>query len=148
MKPELIHEFISPSVFDEINQTTGWLNLDLPRDEAFMSEDRLRYSYTADRFYDSTPFTPIVSDILGLLNVTTKSDYDVCFLNRYNSANDFLGWHADDSPEMDQDHPICTISLGSEREIWIKEIGTSGEVPPENRFKLPSGSCFIMPAGF
>jgi len=25
---------------------------------------------------------------------------DVCFLNRYLDARDWLGWHADDSPEM------------------------------------------------
>ena len=36
--------------------------------------------------------------------------YNVCFLNRYDDQRNHLGWHADDSPEMDHDHPIAVVS--------------------------------------
>jgi alkylated DNA repair dioxygenase AlkB len=45
---------------------------------------------------------------------------DVCFLNRYLNQSNALGWHADDSPEMDDERSIAVVSLGAEREIWFR----------------------------
>jgi alkylated DNA repair dioxygenase AlkB len=57
---------------------------------------------------------------------------DVCFLNGYKDGHDQLGWHSDDSPEMDDERPIVTVSLGAEREIWFRKI-------PPNRDKIDVG---------
>ena len=77
-----------------------------------------------------------------------NSEYDVCFLNRYDNQRNHLGWHSDDSPEMDMNHPIAVVSIGAIREIWIKPREFKGEIPLSNRYPLASGSLFIMPAGF
>ena len=71
--------------------------------------------------------------------------FEVCFLNGYENQQDHLGWHADDSPEMDDSRPIAIISLGVEREIWFRPQDDRQDVA---RIKLAHGSLCLMPPGF
>lgn len=155
LKPEYI-----PNVF--INHETivrllelPWLSVTEARREYFMSDEPRSYTYgkgAGERSYDSAPFADPVIGIQMALNMprygSRSLDYNVCFLNRYDTQKNHLGWHADDSPFMDPYHPIAVVSFGCEREIWWKLQAESGVVPPENRQRLGNGSVFIMPAGF
>lgn len=142
-----------PHIFDMTFQhllDLPWLELTTVRKEYFMSDKPRSYAYkTHDglRSYDSVPFTNAIQRWLLFLN-EPGVNYNVCFLNRYDTDRNHLGWHADDSPEMDHDHPIAVVSFGSEREIWWKPKEHKGEIPPEWRQKLEHGSLFVMPAGF
>lgn len=127
-----------------------WLTVTEARKEYFMSDVPRSYAYkTYDgtRDYRSSPFVERVERLRLYLN-GPGLNYNVCFLNRYDTQHNQLGWHADDSPEMDHEHPIAVVSLGAEREIWWKEKAFKGEVPPENRRRLAHGSLFVMPPGF
>jgi alkylated DNA repair dioxygenase AlkB len=66
------------------------------------------------------PYHPLVLAIRKDLEQVCGCVLDVCFLNRYLNQSDHLGWHADDSPEMDDARPVVTVSLGAEREIWFR----------------------------
>lgn len=133
-----------------------WLEATPARKEYFMSDKPRSYAYkTFDgpREYHSNPYTPQVEGLRRMLNKAVSvqgivGDFNVCFLNRYDEQKHHLGWHADDSPEMDHDHPIAVVSFGAEREIWWKPKDHKGEIPPEWRQKLGHGSMFFMPAGF
>ncbi len=135
-----------------------WLEVTPARKEFFMSDRPRSYAYkTYDgmRDYHSNPFTHkveairLTNNLLGIGQVPRRAaEYNVCFLNRYDDQRNHLGWHADDSPEMDHDHPIAVVSLGAEREFWWKPKSHKGEIPPEWRQKLAHGSVFVMPAGF
>lgn len=127
-----------------------WLEVTPARKEFFMSDKPRTYAYkTFDglRHYSSTSFAEVVERYRLFLNVPGVN-YNVCFLNRYDDDRNHLGWHADDSPEMDHDHPIAVVSFGAEREIWWKPKTHKGTVPPEWRQLLGHGSIFTMPAGF
>ena len=70
---------------------------------------------------------------------------EVCFANRYLNQRDQLGWHADDSPEMDDERPIAVVSLGVEREIWFRQQHHSLG-PTVEKLKLEHGSlCLMLP---
>lgn len=134
-----------------LSKEVSWLNEDTPRDECFMSKHCIEYTYGRGqgvRTYKSVPFHPIVYAAMLKLNKHFDTQYNVCFLNKYQDQKNHLGWHSDDSPEIDSQHPIAVVSLGAEREIWWREIGAKGEVPSENKQLLQSGSLFVMPAGF
>jgi alkylated DNA repair dioxygenase AlkB len=131
--------------------TLDWLKVTDARLEYFMSDVPRSYVYgkgAGQREYFSSPFSATVADILSLLNARKGCDYNVCFLNRYDHQKHQLGWHADDSPTMDRDHPIAVVSFGAEREIWWRKNGEAGVVPAENRRRLGHGSLFVMPARF
>ena len=149
MKPEYITKIMPyDDLFRYIDESTDWINVGAPRDECFMSLTPLNYSYRQNVSYESIEMTPIVNSIMVLLNNVTNSEYDICFLNKYIDETKFLGWHSDDSPNMDKNHPIASVSFGASREIWIKAIGDKGDIPNENKFLLENNSVFIMPALF
>ena len=128
-----------------------WLEATEARREFFMATEPIEYKYGKginERSYIAAPFSEEVTLIRDELNIGFGTNYNVCFLNRYDTQKNQLGWHADDSPSMDLSHPIAVVSFGAEREIWWKEQSYKGEIPPENRRRLQSGSLFIMPLGF
>jgi alkylated DNA repair dioxygenase AlkB len=136
-----------------LNRLLGleWLSVTDARLEYFMASKPLSYTYGKApyaREYNSREYTPEVLLIQDQLNAELGSKFNVCFLNRYNTPKHQLGWHADDSPTMDRDHPIAVVSFGAEREIWWKLQDAKGEVPPDQRQELEHGSLFVMPAGF
>jgi alkylated DNA repair dioxygenase AlkB len=127
-----------------------WLEVTEARKEYFMSHEPRSYTYGKppnDRTYHSSQYTDQVLLIQDLLN-GTGLDYNVCFLNRYDTQKHQLGWHADDSPTMDRDHPIAVVSFGAQREIWWKPQSEKGVVPPDQRQLLGHGSLFVMPPRF
>lgn len=136
--------------YDTLLIEVPWVNRDAPRDECFMALETLDYTYGEgfERTYTSVPMHDMVLSLMDMINDEFDTEYNICFLNYYKDEKQHLGWHADDSPEMDQTHPIAVISFGAERYIYIKEKDFKGTVPKENQYLLENGSLFVMPAGF
>lgn len=164
-------------LFAGLASTVPWVRRDAtPRMEAFYSTLGKPYTYGSGGF--SRTYTPepemntYINKLLFILGFTVPSSaynlpqlFELCFLNRYLNQSDHLGWHADDSPEIDETRPIAVVSLGVEREIWFKpqrclecnEYQDSDKVVScenhSNNFTvtkqlLNHGSLLIMPAGF
>lgn len=130
-----------------------WAELDwerrekIPRYEYYCNEVGTPYSYGVvayARTYEPKQFHPVILQIKEKLETFTGTKFEVCFLNGYADQSDHLGWHSDNSPEMDDSRPIAIISLGVEREIWFREIGI-GEVA--EKVKLENGSLCLMKPG-
>lgn len=144
----------TPYLFSDINieallDEVPWINRTEARDECFQAGAVMEYTYGSGRgmrTYTSVPYTPSVKRVLDALNAE-GNDYNVCFLNLYADKRQHLGWHADDSPSMDHDHPIAVASFGEARDIWWRRKGTKGVVPDDQRQLLGHGSLFVMPAG-
>ena len=102
-----------------------------PRDEYFVSKFDDPYSYGVEEFR-RTYWPQRWTVQLNLLNRLAESvagcKFDLIFLNRYKDGSDQLGWHADDSPEMDDDRPILIMSFGATRDIWFRENVNPGDV--------------------
>lgn len=151
MKPVYNNCFIDYDAYPRLKTEVSWLEETPVRKESFMSFVPLKYTYGSGRgirTYTSTEFHPLVSSIMNKLNSETSSKYNVCFLNLYLDETNHLGWHSDNSPEMDQSHPISVISFGQSREIWWREFGYKGQIPESHKQLLEPGSLFTMPAGF
>ncbi len=120
-----------------------------PRSEYYINTlGDIPYKYGSGqgvREYLPRPMHPIIKSMLHELKVMTGGvTFDVCFLNRYHNQSDHLGWHADDSPEMDDTRPIAIVSLGVEREIWFRSIANPQDLYKK---KLEHGSLCLMSAG-
>lgn len=167
MKPSYIPSAFSDITLDEVLGSTPWIQVTDARLECFMSETTATYTYGEGRgvrTYVPVPYSLLVERIQRVLNdafqdplvqhrtgearaATDVYAYNVCFLNRYDTASMQLGWHSDDSPGMDHDHPIAVVSFGQPREIWWREKGQTGVIPADQRQLLEHGSIFVMPAG-
>lgn len=148
MNPTYIRNFIGETrrraLLEEL-LLLPWLQIKSARKEFFMSDVPRGYVYDKGGYeYASCVFTPAVADLLPMLD----GEYNVCFLNRYDGQHNALGWHADNSPNVDGGHPIAVVSVGAAREIWWKDADYKGEIPEANKQVLHDGSLFVMPAHF
>lgn len=118
-----------------------------PRREYYANDANVPYVYgrgAGQREYLPQPWHPVMRELQAKLVDLTGAGLEVCFLNGYENQRDHLGWHADDSPEMDDDRPIAIVSLGAEREIWFCPQTDTKSV---DKLKLASGSLCLMAAG-
>lgn len=145
----------APNVFDQAtNLDEIWTSMDwerrpdAPRFERWMNDYDLPYTYgrgDGARTYESNGWNHLCDGIRHILNIAHTASYDCCFVNGYQDGHDSLGWHADDSPEMDHEHPIAVVTFGAEREIWFRRKGQKGETP--YGVLLGNGSALLMRAG-
>jgi alkylated DNA repair dioxygenase AlkB len=91
---------------------------------------------------------PLVLVAMEGLNIKFGTSYNVCVLNYYKDRHQHLGWHADDSPEQDLDHPIAVVAFGATRQIWWKHKSLKGPIPDDQKVDMTPGLLFIMPGGF
>jgi alkylated DNA repair dioxygenase AlkB len=124
------------------------------RREAFYSSVGKDYTYGTGEF--ARTYSPrSMHDDVNLIHLSNKSylayteanfkPFELCFLNRYENEKQQLGWHADDDTAIDHSRPIAVISLGAEREIYVKPIG--GKDSEKEKIRLAHGSLLLMLPG-
>lgn len=157
MTPSLTKSFITTDLFSILRDEVAWVNRSAPRDECFMASEGAPtvYSYgnnndirDALHTYNAVEMHPEVLKVMHKINEEKGTEFNVCVLNYYKDHRQHLGWHADDSPEQDLNHPIGVVTFGAEREIWWKPKSMGGNIPAENKVLLTKGSLFWMPGGF
>lgn len=136
-------------LFKIIDIDLDWTRIDgVPRSEFYCNDTPAPYTYgTGDfaRTYEPKPWPDVLLAIRTLLEDLYECTFDVCFANRYDGPRDHLGWHSDDSPEMDPARPIVTVSFGATRDIRFARIGA-----PKASYEtltLTPGSIAVMHPG-
>lgn len=134
-------------VLDALQEDLSWERREsTPRMEYYINQIPDPYTYGSGRgvrTYQPKPSHPAIEEMLKGLKDLTGYTFEVCFLNRYLNQSDHLGWHADNSPEMDDSRPIAIISLGVEREIWFCPQDDKKNI---TKLLLENGSlCLMMP---
>jgi alkylated DNA repair dioxygenase AlkB len=154
MEPPIkyIPEFVPnpDAVFAALSKDLEWeRRSDAPRCEYYCNDIKEPYVYgrgKGRRLYEVRPWHPAILEIRAKLEETLGTKLEVCFLNRYLDQSDWLGWHADDSPEMDDARPIISVSLGVERDIQVRPKN-SPITTASHTFRLGNGSAFVMLPG-
>lgn len=134
------------AVFDEL-KTLDWQQREAPRKEYYVNDYNVPYTYGSGRgvrTYEPQPLHIAISYIRTKIEAYCDCRFEVCFLNYYVDGKDHLGWHADNSPEMDDARPIVSVSLGAEREIWFRPNDNQKEI---EKLLLENGSACIMAPG-
>jgi alkylated DNA repair dioxygenase AlkB len=122
------------SFFKQLWTELAWIRHDkVPRREYYINKLGVPYNYGTppfDRTYESQPTHPVIEKIREMVEAELEKRFgkkhvmDVCFLNGYEDQSDQIGWHSDDSEEMDDDRAIAIVSLYPdkkfEREIWFR----------------------------
>ncbi len=151
MKPPITYcpGYLTPNYFQDLWEGLPWEQREgAPRRECWMNDYGLPYTYGsgehARTYQPMTEWDELVADIRQFLNDENDNHaFDCCFVNGYEDERQSLGWHADDSPEMDHNHPIAVVSLGAERDIMFREKPNGAS----HRHILGNGSLLLMHAG-
>ena len=145
---------MNPDVlFDMLWTELQWVRRSgVPRREYYCNEFPVPYTYGKDegrRTYQPQPFHSLIRLVQRQLTFETSHHFETCFLNGYEDGKDQLGWHSDDSPEMDDERPIAIVSLypneKHEREIWFRNRpDVPSDVNTVYKMKLANGSLCLM----
>lgn len=135
-------------IFTKLWETLAWERRGgTPRREYYCNDVDVPYTYgkgAGERTYHPSAWTPEILAIKAAVEAKLGCKMEVCFLNGYENSRDHLGWHADDSPEMDDARPIAIVTLGAEREIWFAPAADRSDV---TKVLLGTGSLCVMAAG-
>lgn len=148
---EYVPNFVPPtlnSYYMTLAMDLDWEKRDdAPRKEYYCNDTDTPYTYgrgAGVRTYERKPWKQWILGIRAVLEKQLDYKFDVCFLNMYQDNRDWLGWHSDDSPEMDPARPIVSVSFGQAREIQIRSLADKTNT---YSYLLESCSAFIMNAG-
>lgn len=136
-----------PGNFARLAAELDWESRGAPRAEYFCSDVGADYAYgtgAGRRVYSPRPWHPLIRECQEALQNMMALRFEVCFLNYYRDEREALGWHADDSPEMDDTRPIAVVSFGATRDLHFRRKGqrTSEAIIP-----MSDGDLLMMPAG-
>lgn len=157
MEPTIIRNYVEKNLYPVLETEVEWVNRSSPRDECFMAIESAPkvYSYGNSNehrkdlhTYTAVPMHECVREVMHKLNDEMQTAYNVCVLNFYKDQHQHLGWHADDSPEQDQTHPIAVIAFGASRYFYWKHKSQKGEIPDTQKILMEPGTLIIMPGGF
>lgn len=118
-----------------------------PRREFYANDIDTDYTYgvgAGRRTYKPAAWHKTMLSMRADIEALTGSKFEVCFLNGYEDSRDSLGWHSDNSEEMDDAGPIAIVSLGAAREIWFCPKDDKADV---TKITLASGSLCLMAPG-
>lgn len=160
--PDFIEAQRADQAFDRLWNDLNWeRRSDAPRREFWTNIFGRDYSYGRGaglRTYHSQSIVPDILHIRDRVFANTKVFFEGCFLNGYEDARDWLGWHEDDDPGIDHSKPIAIVTLyggdgvNTPRSIQFRE--KLGEVDGKMTYgptvdqPLEHGSLCLMPAGF
>ncbi len=149
--PDFIPKAAADAEFTRLWNTLDWERREgAPRREFWQNNYDLPYTYGSGngvRTYDAKPWDHGILSIRDALNrggTLGPWALDCCFVNGYENERDALGWHADDSPEMNPAQPVMVISYGAERDIMFRDLETKAIT----KQRLGHGSLLVMPPGF
>ena len=88
--------------------------------------------------------SPLMSQVLNIVNTKQGTNYNSILVNRYSNKNAFLDWHKDDEEEIDDSVPISSLSLGVVRRFQITDCKTKTNRTQFKNFMLKPNSLFCM----
>lgn len=143
------------SLFEELWHGLDWVrHPKVPRREYYVDKLARPYTYgrgAGVRTYQSQTMRGGIEFIWRTLEKFHSRGYefDAVFLNGYEDGSDHLGWHSDDSPEMDDARPIAIVTLGEARDIWFREARKDYTSPTfgHESLTLAHGSLCLMAPG-
>jgi len=144
---EVIEDFYDADPV-ELWNTIEWERRDAPRRECWMTDTNTEYTYgsgNGERTYIPKTWHIVAKNIQTELTSLLGYTLEGCFINGYEDERQHLGWHADDSPEMDDDRAIAVVSYGADRFINFRPRGHKGPAP--HSVLMPSGSLLLMKPG-
>lgn len=111
-----------------------------PRLTCWVADPGCRYRYSGFQ-QEITPWTPELEALRGLLLELLGVRFNSLLLNRYRDGGDRMGWHSDDEPELDDQAPIASLSLGVGRALRFRE--RQGR-EPSFALQLEDGDLLVM----
>ena len=114
-------------------------SISAPRLTSWFSDPMVSYRYSGKKRIGK-PFTPELFQLRQILNARLNVHFNFVLANFYRDGKDYVGWHADDEPDLGSRPLIASISLGESRRFRVRH--NSRKVTES--IDLVHGSLLIM----
>ena len=90
--------------------------------------------------YETTEMPPCLEGVIASLKARLKITFNNCLLNYYETGQNTMGFHADETDNLQPGTGVAIVSLGSERTITYRSMDQTRRV----NFQLLPGSLLYM----
>ncbi len=115
----------------------------LPRLQTWHADLGIRYSYS-NNLLQTRPWTPLLSEIRSKVESFLAVSFNSVLVNCYRNGRDYVGWHADNEPELGERPLIASLSFGAARSFEFRHKKTA----LQGRILLSHGTLLIMQPDF
>ena len=115
----------------------------LPRLQTWHADAGIRYSYS-NNLLKTRPWTTLLTEIRAEVETFLAFTFNSVLVNCYRHGDDYVGWHADNEPELGEHPLIASLSLGADRYFAIRHKKSAAE----HRILLRHGTLLIMQPAF
>ena len=115
----------------------------LPRLQTWHADPGIKYSYS-NNLLETRAWTFLLSDIRAKVELCLDFSFNSVLVNWYRNGEDYVGWHADNEPELGEKPFIVLLTFGAERlfEFRHRKSLECGQI------LLRSGTLLIMQPDF
>jgi alkylated DNA repair dioxygenase AlkB len=117
--------------------------LTLPRLQTWHADPGISYSYS-NNLLQTRPWTPLLSEIRARLETYLNFAFNSVLVNLYRNGGDYVGWHADNEPELGEQPFIASLTFGAERQFAFRHKKSS----EQGQIALLNGTLLIMRPDF
>lgn len=139
----LYTQLLEENAWPDNHYQVGGRIFELPRQQTWHADPGIRYSYS-NNLLQTRPWTPLLQSIRQRVERAADARFNSVLVNLYRTGDDYVGWHADDEPELGQAPLIASLTLGASR-TFAWQHRDSRE---EGRMTLHSGTLLLMRPGF
>ncbi len=132
-------EFLSDQMglFNQLRQSVRWEGSMAARRTASFG---VPYNY-AQMTYPAVPMHPALEPVVEQLYSALGVRFNNCLLNFYETGQSKMGFHADDTTDLQPGTGVVIISLGHPRKITYR---SKADKALQHAFTLPPGSMLYM----
>ncbi len=140
-KPDilLVDSFLSDAeaLFDNLRDSVDWDTSMTARHTASFGEP---YNYS-QMAYEPRPLHPSLAPVAERLSEKLGIAFNNCLLNFYLSGDSTMGFHSDDTSDLESGTGVAIVSLGSQRGITYR---SKADTQIRHTFPLATGSLLYM----
>lgn len=86
----------------------------LPRLQTWHADPGIKYSYS-NNLLETRPWSTLLSEMREKVELYLDISFNSVLVNWYRNGEDYVGWHADNEPELGEKPYIVSLSFGAER---------------------------------
>lgn len=140
---QLLQHFVAEHHWPDNRYQFAGRQFVLPRLQTWHADAGIRYSYS-NNLLETRPWTRVLSEIRIKVETYLGYRFNAVLVNCYRDGEDYVGWHADNEPELGEAPYIASVSFGAERFFAFRQKKTQ----ETGQMILGNGSLLIMPSGF
>lgn len=116
---ELMQEIKAKATWHRDRYKLFGREVDAPRLSCFYAEKGVNYNYSG-MLVEGKGIPKYLENILNLVNTTCAHSFNSILINYYKNGADYMGWHADNEPELGENPKIASLNIGTSRRFQFK----------------------------